>query len=608
MLYPGQIINGVYEVIRPIGEGGAGLVYLANHLNLRKQVVVKRLKSPYMDISFMRQEADILKSLHHSNLPQVYDFVSMENEVYTIIDYIDGNTMAEYIDRQVRFEEEQLVRWLKQLLEALAYLHTRKPAIIHSDVKPANIMIDRHGDICLIDFNVSSGGGAAAEISGYSPRYASPEQVMLADAVRSGRGVDSVRIDTRTDIYSLGASFFEFMSGENPKELLEGKKKPFENPVPYSEGLQRVIAGALERNVTQRYQSAQEMLADLSGMTGSAREASSLGKKQIVFTAVTLFTFAAGLVMAAAGRWGMLDNRIGERVAGLKTDYDQGLYSQTEDGGRELLDDAVYALFLRGDSGRKAEILSLMGRAETRQQEVLTVPDYTDARKYLGEAWKLNNTDWESGIAYAEVLGASDYVNDADDVCRSIADRCPDEVMLRKTGIAWADIDMKYEKYPEALGALDRISAEVSDDSSFSLLKKRADIYYQAAESNIMIDSDSVEDAKRTYEELVEVSGETDDWLHYGEVIRILDTMEEDRAGEAVMILRRSGRHDFRIYMRLSRYELLRLDNGVEEASYTNADGWYEEAENLYASADESLRALYAEEMNYLRAKIAKER
>ena len=123
-----------------------------------------------------------------------------------------------------------------------------------------------------------------------------------------------------------------------------------------------------------------------------------------------------------------------------------------------------------------------------------------------------------------------------------------------------------------------------------------------------MIDSDSVEDAKRTYEELVEVSGETDDWLHYGEVIRILDTMEEDRAGEAVMILRRSGRHDFRIYMRLSRYELLRLDNGVEEASYTNADGWYEEAENLYASADESLRALYAEEMNYLRAKIAKER
>ena len=174
-------------------------------------VVIKRIKDNYVGRINERKEADILKNIKHSNLPQVYDFIQMDTEVYTVMDYIDGNTMMEYIKAGVRFDEPQTIKWLKDLCTALHYLHSQNPPIIHSDIKPSNIMIGSDGNICLIDFNISLNDPDNPMTTGYSKNYAAPEQLSGI----SSKKVQGAVADVRTDIFSLGASFYQLMSRKN---------------------------------------------------------------------------------------------------------------------------------------------------------------------------------------------------------------------------------------------------------------------------------------------------------------------------------------------------------------------------------------------------------
>lgn len=103
------------------------------HENLRKQVIVKKVKDHCVDIMDSRIEVDILKNLHHRYLPQVYDFIQVNGGIYTVMDYIPGYDLEYYCNRQMHFSEEQLLFWMQQLLEVLDYLHTRKPPILHCD-------------------------------------------------------------------------------------------------------------------------------------------------------------------------------------------------------------------------------------------------------------------------------------------------------------------------------------------------------------------------------------------------------------------------------------------------------------------------------------------
>ena len=153
MPYPGEILAGTYQILKEIGKGGAGIIYLAYHMNLRKYVVVKKMKENVVDVLNIRGEADILKSLRHSYLPQVYDFLQVGTEIYTVMEYIEGRDLQYYIESGYRPDEQTLICWLTQLSEVLVYLH--KHRILHLDIKPANIMVTSEGDLCLIDFNVS---------------------------------------------------------------------------------------------------------------------------------------------------------------------------------------------------------------------------------------------------------------------------------------------------------------------------------------------------------------------------------------------------------------------------------------------------------------------
>ncbi len=177
VLLKGTILENTYEIIEEIGSGGGGVVYKARHLRLQTDVVVKKMKDEVRGKLKSRQEADILKNLKHPYLPRVYDFIETEDGVYTVMDFIHGVTLLEALRKHGKYTEKQVRKWAGQLGEALDYLHSQKPAIIHSDIKPANIMLTQDDNVCLIDFNIALAMGGTMESSvGISAGFSPPEQ------------------------------------------------------------------------------------------------------------------------------------------------------------------------------------------------------------------------------------------------------------------------------------------------------------------------------------------------------------------------------------------------------------------------------------------------
>lgn len=166
-----------YEVLGKIGKGGGGTVFKAYHKRLQKEVVLKKIHSNLKNIN-TRTETDILKNLKHAYLPQVLDFLEVGGNTFTVMDYIQGESLKECLDEGRTFTQAEIIVWFKQLCEALELLHAQNPPIIHGDIKPANIMLTPEKNICLIDFNIASiFEGKNTTVSGYTPGYAAPEQI-----------------------------------------------------------------------------------------------------------------------------------------------------------------------------------------------------------------------------------------------------------------------------------------------------------------------------------------------------------------------------------------------------------------------------------------------
>ena len=123
-----RIIASVYEIVQEIGSGGGGIVFLGRHLRLGKWVVLKadrRTISAKPEV--LRREVDALKNLNHTYIPQVYDFVVEDGVVYTVMDYIEGESLDKLLKRGERPSQPEVIKWACQLLEALRYLHSRPP-------------------------------------------------------------------------------------------------------------------------------------------------------------------------------------------------------------------------------------------------------------------------------------------------------------------------------------------------------------------------------------------------------------------------------------------------------------------------------------------------
>lgn len=316
MLYRDMIVDNTYQVCEEIGAGGMGVIFLAYHIRLGKYVVMKKIKNPTAQISMLRNEVDILKSLHHQYLPQVYDFISFEGDLYTIIDYIEGYDLKYYIDNGIEVTEGQLIKWLRQLCEVLEYLHTHEPRILHTDIKPANIIVQPSGDICLIDFGISLLGDD--QIKGLSYEYSSPEQNYNVTCLREHNYDYLLDLDERTDIYSLGVTFYQLITLITPSCLYELPPTLENMYYPVSEPLAKIIDKAISFDREARYNSVAEMLKAIDNMY-------KLGTKYKYYITVQIVSSVLACLMIISGVFIVINQLNNNRLSAFESDYNSYL-------------------------------------------------------------------------------------------------------------------------------------------------------------------------------------------------------------------------------------------------------------------------------------------
>jgi len=252
------LLHKRYRIVGLLSQGGMGSVYRAVDENLDVEVAVK--ENFFTTDEYARQfrlEAVILANLRHPNLPRVGDhFVIGKQGQYLVMDYIAGEDLRQRMERLGTISEEEALLIGATMCDALTYLHTRKPPVIHRDVKPGNVRITPEGQIYLVDFGVAkvvmgsqvTTTGARAMSPGYSP----PEQY------------GSARTDPRTDIYSLGATLYAALTANLPEDGLaramdNAELTPIRKYNPkVSRRMTAVIEKAMAVRAEDRYQIAEE--------------------------------------------------------------------------------------------------------------------------------------------------------------------------------------------------------------------------------------------------------------------------------------------------------------------------------------------------------------
>lgn len=267
-----DLLAGRYQIIKKIGSGGMAIVYLAKDLSLDRKVAIKVLREEYTEDSTFRRhfqkEAVAIAKLSHNNIVGIYDIITEDETMCLVMEYIEGETLKDKINRDGAMPWQQVVKYGIQIANALAYAHSNQ--IIHKDVKSQNIIIDKHDTVKITDFGISQmmNNTTITHNKGVlgSAHYFSPEQA---------RGE---KLSYQTDVYSLGVVLYEMLIGELPftadnpvsvalKHIQEPAKNVhmLVNDIPESLGF--IVSKCLEKNPENRFASMQALSKALSSLT-----------------------------------------------------------------------------------------------------------------------------------------------------------------------------------------------------------------------------------------------------------------------------------------------------------------------------------------------------
>lgn len=267
-MYIGQMLDGRYEILEKIGTGGMAVVYKARCHRLNRLVAVKILKADLaQDEDFRRRfhaESQAVAMLSHPNIVSVYDVSSSGNIDYIVMELIEGITLKQYINRKGQLNWKEVLHFSTQIVKAVSHAHSR--GIIHRDIKPHNIMVLKDGSVKVADFGIArllttQQNTLTQEALG-SVHYISPEQAKGS------------HVDFRTDIYSIGVVMYEMLTSRLPFEGDSAVSIALQhiNSVPLMPreinpnvplGLEQITMHAMAANLEERYNTAEEMLADL---------------------------------------------------------------------------------------------------------------------------------------------------------------------------------------------------------------------------------------------------------------------------------------------------------------------------------------------------------
>lgn len=321
MLSSGTVLRRRYRIEAPIGQGGMGSVYLAEDLRLEgRKCAVKAVRidptiEPALITELQHQfsrEASVLARLDHPNLPKVSDYFTEDGLDYLVMDYVSGKNLKELMDearRSGRFlTEMEVMTWARQLCDALEYMHTQDPPVLHRDIKPSNIKLAPSGLIKLVDFGlvkllakdtsqtvtVLQGRGTAA----YTPL----EQY----------GEDDSHTDTRSDVYSLGATLYHLLTNQPPADARqrflspEALQPPRQLNPAVSETVERAVLAAIAMHPDDRPSGMAELRdmlltettpQQLNGQNGGAMPLSKLAHENRIWLAVAGVAVVIGLLV-----------------------------------------------------------------------------------------------------------------------------------------------------------------------------------------------------------------------------------------------------------------------------------------------------------------------
>lgn len=306
---------GQYRLVRKLGAGGMGQVYLALDTKLGRHVALKvlapQLTADAAHVARFKQEAYAASALNHPNILTIYDFCEIDGAQIIVSEYVEGATLRSALERNL-IERKQALDIACQVASALAAAHAA--GVVHRDLKPTNIMLRPDGYVKVIDFGLAklaeSSPGERADLTLTRPgmvvgtlRYMSPEQA---------RGEE---VDDRGDLWSLGVVLYEMLAGYPPFEgttdnhlvvaILDAEPRALPDKFTLPPGLVAILSRALAKNKRQRYQSAAQLIDDLNALEPSKVPASSvwLPRRRVPQRRGWLFSSALLLLLAVLFLW-----------------------------------------------------------------------------------------------------------------------------------------------------------------------------------------------------------------------------------------------------------------------------------------------------------------
>lgn len=480
-------LQETYQLIGKIGGGSGGEIYKGIHRRMKKAVVLKRMIQPSADEMINRKEVEILKNLHYPFLPAVIDYLQVDGDVFTVMDFIDGESLDDKAKKQDRFSLGEIRRWGSEIASALAVLHGQNPKILHLDVKPGNIMIRDSGEAVLVDFNISLDGNAVSRI-GYSDHFCPPEQKeMITFASKHHLRPDVSKLSEATDLYSLGAVLYYLATGKwynpsNPQWVIISQT--------YVPELTEILKKALEEEPSKRYQSAEQMKADLAGMEDASQKMQAWKKKRKLINGICyaglcicVILFGVSFYLMNAEKQNdyerIVDQMASNRAEG-SLENNQNLF----DEARKLQPSQLRAfyeqastLYQKGDYERTANFI---------RQSILNNPDFKDMNSGMENTYYLladslyQQKEYRDAVDvydqlfemeklqpvfyrdYAIALGYNKQFDKASKILEDAAAKGLDNASLT---YAKAEIAYAKQEGPQALVLMNQALSELDNDS-----------------------------------------------------------------------------------------------------------------------------------------------
>lgn len=465
----GTVLEGKYEILKKIGQGGMSVVYVAMDVRLHKQWAIKEIKSDSSQnldtlIKGLEMEANILKKVDHPVLPRIVDIIDKDGTIYVVMDYIEGRAMDKVLEEEGAQPEEKVIEWAKQLAGALEYLHTMNPPIIYRDMKPSNIMLKPDGTVKLIDFGTAKEFKIEniADTTALGTRgYAAPEQ--FGD--KRGRGI--YKTDARTDIYCLGATLYHIVTGKNPAQPPYEMRPVREWNPALSSGLEKIILKCTQPNPEDRYQSGAELLYNLEHYR--QLEQPFIRKQKIKlcsFLACLLFT-CLSFSVCIYGKSGMETVR--------RQDY-RTLIEEANNykiAGEYLLASEKYVQAI-------TEVDSM--NSEAYLQLLNLYKNYINTQEGLSRIEGYINSGYSNIQNNAEVVFqvAITYFNELGDFKSSLkyfrmvdSEQIPEAAYYSSLSMALSELNLDYEEIGRQLEAFQEYNREVTD-AEYRLINDRA--------------------------------------------------------------------------------------------------------------------------------------